>query len=86
MSEYTPGPWRVGIDRESVGEVNPPEAKIAMTREGTTPEREANARLIAAAPDLLEALHKIVNNWDNLHPKDRQQARAATAKAEGRGQ
>lgn len=47
-------------------------------------EQRANARLIAAAPDMLEALHKIINNWDDLHPKDRAQARAAIAKAEGR--
>jgi hypothetical protein len=39
--------------------------------------------LIAAAPDLLAALQKIVNNWDDLHPKDRQQARFAIAKAKG---
>jgi hypothetical protein len=42
---------------------------------------EANARLIAAAPALLEALKKIVNNWGNLHPKDRQQARIAIEEA-----
>ena len=42
-----------------------------------------NAQLISAAPDLLAALHKIVNNWSNLHPKDLQQARAAIARAEG---
>ena len=33
--------------------------------------------------DLLAALQKIVNNWDNLHLKDRQQARLAIAKAKG---
>lgn len=46
-------------------------------------EAYANALLIAAAPELLEALEKIVNYWDNLHPKDRQQARAAIWKAKG---
>ena len=38
--------------------------------------REINA-------ELLSALQKIVNNWDDLHPKDRAQARAAIAKARG---
>jgi len=34
-----------------------------------------------SAPDLLKACQKVVNNWDNLHPKDRQQLKAAIAKA-----
>ena len=33
---------------------------------------------------LLEALNKIVNHWDDLHPKDRQQAREAIRKAQRR--
>lgn len=36
----------------------------------------------AASTAMLEALHKIVNNWNDLHPKDRAQARDAIAKAE----
>jgi hypothetical protein len=34
--------------------------KIAETPDGTTPEANANARLIAAAPDLLAALNECV--------------------------
>ena len=37
-----------------------------------------------AAPELMGACKKIVNNWGNLHPKDRHQLRQAIAKAEGR--
>jgi len=48
---------------------------------------KTNAEFIVKAvnsyPDTLEALRKIVNNWGNLHPKDRQQAKAAIAKAIG---
>ena len=57
-------------------------------------EREANARLIAAAPDLLAALHRLLNMTD--HPmvnwpteslpacyEAQVQAHAAIAKAEG---
>ena len=33
--------------------------------------------------ELLQACKKVVNNWGNLHPKDRQQLRATIAKAEG---
>jgi len=43
------------------------------------PEGERHLALILAAPALLDALEKIVNHWDDLHPKDRQQARAAIA-------
>jgi hypothetical protein len=38
---------------------------------------------VAAAPNLLEALEKIVNHWDNLHPEDRQQAVEVIEKARG---
>lgn len=55
-------------------------------------EATANARLIAAAPDLLEALQEMVGIWEG--PRDRAalafasaivMARAAIAKAEGTG-
>ena len=68
-----------------------PRLYVAMQGDGVAPsyqakvaEAESRANLIAAAPDMLAALKKIINNWDDLHPKDRQQARAAIAKAEGR--
>jgi hypothetical protein len=51
-------------------------------RNGTDPW-EANARLIAAAPDLLEALERIVFDWDG-EPDDMSEAHAAIAKAKGR--
>ncbi|WP_150132696.1 hypothetical protein [Neorhizobium sp. SOG26] len=46
-------------------------------------DADKDTTLRNAAPDLLEACQKIVNNWGNLHPKDRAQLRAAIAKAEG---
>ena len=55
-------------------------------------ENEANARLIAAAPDLLEALHAMLSHTAMLDPSQGfdgfdhsavNQARAAIAKAEG---
>jgi len=58
---------------------------IAATRA----KAEANARLIAAAPDLLEALREIANDWPYETPAlpadhVRKIARAAIAKAEGK--
>ena len=60
-------------------------------------EAQADARLIAAAPDLLAALTKLVANWDANHipsalddlspPNlDIEAARAAIAKAKGTDQ
>lgn len=46
--------------------------------------RDANARLIAATPDLLAALEDLIVNVDAIaHPKRLEQARAAIAKAKG---
>ena len=59
MSAWTPGPWfRCGPENDSKSgwfvEVAP---KRAISVEGrTAAEAEANAHLIAAAPDLYEAL------------------------------
>ena len=52
-----------------------------------SPENKANARLIAAAPDLPEALQRLMNGTTSLHDamQAAQQARAAIAKATGEG-
>lgn len=48
-------------------------------------EHIANARLIAAAPDLLTALQNLMAVTDEMHPRW-QEARAAIAAAEGRAE
>ena len=57
MSEHTPGPWRVDCGEYS---------DEYVLRNGlvthTEAEREANARLIAAAPDLLAAARAVVES------------------------
>ena len=84
MNDYTKGPWGIMKGDHGLmifsGECGRVVAMLA--RQVTTAEREANARLIAAAPDLLEALEWAVDN-----PHDDaywiSQARAAIAKATG---
>jgi len=107
MSGYTPGPWQVdpnnpgdvnGPDGKDVAvslfsgmtrlEITGNEPTLsAITRE----EAEANARLIAAAPELLEALEELMSDVldirgvdvEEYKPEGFKRARAAIAKATG---
>lgn len=66
MSEgkHTPGPWLVTKEYDHNNDVSwrvsAPLPRIAAT----ATEDEANARLIAAAPDMLEALEGLVSYLD----------------------
>ncbi len=57
MSEHTPGPWIVSGESIVSDEMEICIANIERDGgyEALAPERDANARLIAAAPDLLAA-------------------------------
>ena len=92
MSKHTPGPWHLE-EREYAGVMwdaivrnheNDPVASVGMAGY-TKATGQANARLIAAAPEMLEALKATVVNVDTLRftlPSiDR--VLAAIAKAEG---
>lgn len=68
-SNHTPGPWSLYGDRPvhicSMSVAAPTIATVNI--DNSLPnyeETEANARLIAAAPDLLAALENIVQNFD----------------------
>jgi hypothetical protein len=62
MSKHTPGPWLTTESTEHWGRVNVTVQaaftanEIATAWQGTTDVNRANARLIAAAPELLGAL------------------------------
>ena len=57
MSGHTPGPWHLAGDSEGTMVTADGGEQIAMwPPQGGTIEQCANARLIAAAPDLLDAL------------------------------
>lgn len=90
-AKHTPGPWAV-ISGEVCAAGYGAIAHCDRDNRNTKPvERDANARLIAAAPDLLEALkvaeYIIQRQQDNAgnytYPQILEQARAAIAKAEG---
>lgn len=65
MSKHTPGPWMVS-PYNTMGIFDDKKRPIAVAYEGVhsydieLPEREANAKLIAAAPEMLEALRACV--------------------------
>lgn len=89
MSEPTPGPWWFSEDFEQ-----PFIAPNICRINESYPNHEANARLMAAAPELLETLRGLVSLLEGhqIHsdvPADRfhqmlNQACDAIAKAEGR--
>jgi hypothetical protein len=91
---HTPGPWVVGnqdplnFGKQRGNGTEP----IGFVYGPSFPERSelgrealSNARLIAAAPELLEALHALLFTADDSPSYDAAitQARAAIAKAEG---
>lgn len=99
-AQHTPGPWIAceyggygdydGKCRVVLGEGG--DIRTAVVLGFDTPENEANARLIAAAPDLLEALRYCRNSLKavidgeggiGLHAPEIIEADAAIAKATG---
>lgn len=83
MSAHTPGPWSVGGPTEYINQVAIDPA-IGVVY-GAGHERAANARLIAAAPDLLKALRACVEAEQPMQQAAATElARAAIDKAEGR--
>ena len=85
MAEHTPGPWEPMWDFSAVTHRQEVVASLnSLVKNG---EYEANARLIAAAPELLaalEALNKQVEiGCPEVARNERKQARAAIAKARG---
>jgi len=88
MSEHTPGPW--GFDsfalREEIrAENNPLIATVCSVHCDSPEEMRANAHLIAAAPEILWTLEKLVERvgGDEWFAEWAGMARAAIAKAKG---
>lgn len=99
MSAHTPGPWAVGGDDGLIW-VTPPDTRQNVIcdlqprdADSFTEEDEANARLIAAAPDLLLAIKLLYRATDHYDPEPSklgallaaiEATKAAVAKAEGK--
>ena len=85
MSKHTPGPWFSQYDDNGFYEIGSESVTFTLAftyGEGDTDE--ANARLIAAAPDLLEALQDVLLELESIGPMEKiDRARAAIAKATG---
>lgn len=97
MSKHTPGPWNIRraqfpvdgeYDYAIYSDVDRVLAEVfGRAGQNIFPPAEANARLIAAAPDLLAAAKLIASfavSWEPLTPGDIRMLTDAIAKAEGR--
>ena len=90
-TKFTPGPWtanRYVGERDNWFVRGPNDERVCGS--GSGPVVEANARLIAAAPDLYEALTEMMASFDDrqINPNFKPQpavakAEAALAKARG---
>ena len=96
MSAHTPGPWEVEGDQIVTTDAGIPICSTPLADEiawggpDLINEVEANARLIAAAPDLLATVKLLIERAcphpDEMTPEEYaalESARAAIAKAEG---
>jgi hypothetical protein len=93
--KHTKGKWNLFLQDDNGFGITNGDSVIAIAGENDLPENEANAILIASAPELIEALQSINDLKVNLGFPDRQTqwqdwakkvgriAREAIAKAEG---
>jgi hypothetical protein len=85
-SKHTPGPWqeynRDGSRMFKTWRINSPSGMVAALAD-IPGEVIPNARLIAAAPDLLEALKLVRDNAKEDSPEMWDKVNAAIAKATG---
>ena len=94
MTAHTPGPWKVEVNPDDVSEVwgivSAEGKEIVETDAGFYPPSLNDARLIAAAPELLEALRVVIASGGLERPGSDANAanalsvaRAALAKVRG---
>jgi hypothetical protein len=82
MTAHTPGPWQYQETSDAYTHIVRADRRfLCQLRQDPSGEAEANARPIAAAPDLLAALKNAVALHEVFSVEA---ARAAIAKAEGK--
>ena len=92
QATHTPGPWKSVKGARPTRPDIVADCGLICSLEYGPDEGEANARLIAAAPDLLEALNRLVCGFtenidgEELYGDWIQIAEEAIAKAEGRAE
>jgi hypothetical protein len=92
---HTPGPWKV-VDRLYIWTDDDWQCEVAKVCDEDQTcklwQADDDARLIAAAPDLLSALKRLLPlweesiGWEKVYMDMADDARAAIAKAEGRSE
>ncbi len=87
MSAHTPGPWHASKAGHhtiwAANEVLITDCDTLDPRQPPTDQTQANARLIAAAPLMLEALENIENDNEHMPSTAWELIQAAIAKARG---
>ena len=64
-ANHTPGPWRVHTEGDKVGILTGSNTEHLATCYGF--RKASNARLVAAAPDLLAALNEMLESSERPH-------------------
>ena len=94
QTKFTPGPWRIGTPppngEQTIGTVAGLMVAVATTGHNVAEETKANAHLIAASPDLYEALDALkaelfLHAEGNYFRPLLDKAEIALAKARGEG-
>lgn len=63
---YTPGPWSIEKRPGPIYEIHASTDAVAVAYGTHLDEDDANARLMAAAPELLEALRDVTRSFEEL--------------------
>lgn len=82
-TEFTPGPWFSGSKRVWANETEDRLGMEITLHGGNNKDNNANARLIAAAPDLYAALELILDREEISEDYIKEQAIAALKRARG---
>jgi hypothetical protein len=81
-AQHTPGPWQVS-PHSNITSKSLVVAKVEQMPGNYESEKQANARLIASAPDMFDALQAVCDAYGDRDTLLMAQVKAALAKAKG---